>query len=167
MEELEWERLAKSGELNVKAVLTLETNLQHTFSIPVHAFLSKPTIILENVKFPLTEVGSTNSQPIYIHNPSEFPLLVQILPIMDDNKDSFSISEECKQLQLIQPKAFHEIGTLYFSPKSNKYFTSNLFVKNNLTIVDSIPVFGYVSLILLKFSKYFNFLKIFREGLEI
>lgn len=128
----------------LKASLEVVTNLSHTFSIPVQAYFTNPTIVAEQIIFPLTQVGTTTALPISIQNPTDLPLQIQLLPIVDETQDSFFLPQECHQIQILEPHAVREVGTLNFSPTSPQHFRTSLYIKNNLTIIDSIPVFAYV-----------------------
>ena len=65
------------GKTEINAQITIETNVIQSITLPIKAFLTKPTIVSDEViDFDVVQVGAVQSRNIRIFNPSEDTLMI-------------------------------------------------------------------------------------------
>ncbi|XP_033110665.1 transmembrane protein 131-like [Anneissia japonica] len=79
-----WLGLYKSTKYKINTTMNFNSNLVHNLRIPVKVELSWPRIVhTDTVTFPHTYIGSTSSIEVNLQNPSNYLLIVQVVPISD------------------------------------------------------------------------------------
>eukprot|EP01087_Luapelamoeba_hula_P000070 TRINITY_DN1003_c0_g1_i1.p1 TRINITY_DN1003_c0_g1~~TRINITY_DN1003_c0_g1_i1.p1 ORF type:complete len:1504 (+),score=275.36 TRINITY_DN1003_c0_g1_i1:1230-5741(+) len=165
-----WKRLVQDKQADIRASLTVNTDVVMGYTLAVRASLTYPTIITEPViNFSLTQVGSSVSKTITILNPSDQPIHVQLLPFFssDDSPlnaasllgnspapsisplnsaqpsvSSFYLPPEALTGEIVMPHTHVHLGPLFFSPTDLLKVNGTLYVKNNLTVIDSVVLIG-------------------------
>jgi len=154
-----WTRLQLRGETEVRASLTLHTDI--TLMGPtatLKATLAMPHIVQPRLAFNLTQIHTTASQYVRVHNPSDQPLQVQILlpyggcsPLWRrwswgwwwcSESPFYLPSDLAGTTYLLAPHTTRDFGPLYFAPHSLRSDNATLLVRNNLTVVETVVVTG-------------------------
>lgn len=137
--EMLWEKLYSEGHTSIVASLSIRTDMGSNHQVPVRATLIKPSILpFHSLEFEPTQIGSASVQPITVFNPSSHVIYVEILPLSSDA--SFQLSSS--QLERLEPLEQREIGSVSFLPDKVDSFASTIYIKNNLTILDALPLVG-------------------------
>nr|CAB3258637.1 transmembrane protein 131 [Phallusia mammillata] len=81
-----WNSLVVNNMTSVTSTFQLNTNLIRDFNFVTHGSLYWPSLIetedgSKNFTFPLTHVGKKSTAEITLHNPSDAPIILQILPV--------------------------------------------------------------------------------------
>ena len=64
------------------ASIIIDSSVIKNYIIPIQASLSWPSIVEQTVKFPSTYVGNFTTTEMLISNPSDHPLVVQVVPLL-------------------------------------------------------------------------------------
>eukprot|EP00899_Mesostigma_viride_P004712 jgi/Mesvir1/14241/Mv09679-RA.1 len=81
--EVLWESLAARGLTDVRASLTLHTDVVKGLTLAVRGQLARPTVLREpTLNFSRTHLGTASHMLLYVTNPSDSPLLVQLVPTL-------------------------------------------------------------------------------------
>ena len=65
------------------ASIIVDSSVIKSYTIPVQASLAWPTLVEQSIKFPPTHVGNYSMEEIIITNPSDHPLVVQVVPLLN------------------------------------------------------------------------------------
>lgn len=77
-----WKDIKQSNEDSVNVTVELNTNEIRGFLYPAVAHMVWPSVVNRKfIKFPLTQLGNTSSAHVDLHNPSDLPILFQVLPL--------------------------------------------------------------------------------------
>ena len=64
------------------ASIIIDSSVIKNYIIPIQASLAWPSIVEQSVKFPSTYVGNFTTTEMLISNPSDHPLVVQVVPLL-------------------------------------------------------------------------------------
>lgn len=64
------------------ASIIIDSSVIKNYIIPIQASLSWPSVVEQSIKFPSTYVGNFTTAEMLISNPSDHPLVVQIVPLL-------------------------------------------------------------------------------------
>jgi len=78
-----WDAVENKQESNFNASIIVDSSVIKRYTIPVQASLAWPTLVEQSIKFPPTHVGNFSMEEMTITNPSDHPLLVQVIPLMN------------------------------------------------------------------------------------
>lgn len=129
--------------------------------------LTLPHIVNPQLNFNLTQIHTTTSQYVRIHNPSDHPLQVQLFLSFGGctswwrwlwwwwgwsssswrwswcSESPFYLPTDVTHTTyLLPPQATHDFGPLYFAPNSLRSENTTLLVRNNLTVVETVLITG-------------------------
>ena len=65
------------------ASIIVDSSVIKSYTIPVQASLAWPTLVEQSIKFPPTHVGNYSMEEMIITNPSDHPLVVQVVPLLN------------------------------------------------------------------------------------
>ena len=132
-----------NNEINIDSILFIHTNILKKYMIDIRAKLIKPKISVSKIDFALVHLGTAAIHFIRITNPSPNPLKVKLIlgkNFSFSHSDHFLINEPSKGI--VPPNQFIDLGPLVFAPTSKNTSTSEIYVKNNLTLFEIIKVKG-------------------------
>ncbi|KAK3278976.1 hypothetical protein CYMTET_13119 [Cymbomonas tetramitiformis] len=197
--ELVWEAVVARGLTDVRASLTVHTDIVRGVTLTAQGTLGRPTVLsVSELNFSLAQVGTEVSQDVTIYNPSDHPLAVRLLPLpMPENSPegmaameafpqsipadgeggggwadalgppvalinqlpssvwldssdtgtsedrAFWLRGQGAKEQIVPPHSEAIVGPVHFAPTSLKAHYGVLYVKNNLTLLQALPLFGY------------------------
>merc|ERR1712159_105613 len=78
-----WDDIERKQESSFNASIVLDSSVIKSYTIPIQASLVWPNLVEQAIKFPATHVGSTSIQEMIITNPSDHPLVVQVVPLLN------------------------------------------------------------------------------------
>ena len=64
------------------ASIVLDSSVIKSYTIPIQASLAWPNLVEQSIKFPATHVGNVSIEEMIITNPSDHPLVVQVVPLL-------------------------------------------------------------------------------------
>lgn len=149
-----WEHLLTKGAGDIRALLTLNTDVAMGCTLAVRASLTKPSLLRQaSLHFPLTHLGLSVNQSIRLFNPSDQNVIVQLhLAHSDlgdgDSKDggedssSFHVSPSLMAGSVIPPHGQAEFGPIFFTPLLRKQLSATLYIRNNLTLMQTVVIKG-------------------------
>jgi len=161
--DLVWNRLLTNQIVDIRGSLTINADVVMGYTLAVRASLMKPSIVDQDgpIDFQKTQVGSSVSWWIPIHNPSDHTIHVRLLPFEEAAKiqeyaellptvppsefsSSFYLPDDvsAKEGEIVPPHSKTMLGPVFFAPCSLEPVTTTLYVKNNLTIIDSVVLTG-------------------------
>jgi hypothetical protein len=131
--------------MEIKSKISLHTNLLKRFNFRVVGSIQKPKLSTSKIDFKLVHIGTAIAYYVRVKNPTDFPLKVKLFLggdnfTMNHQDTPFRLSQRIETL--LPPNTVTDLGPLIFSPNSLKKSESFLYVKNNLTIFEKIPIFG-------------------------
>ncbi len=160
----QWESLQARLGHKIEAYLSLTTDISVVTAVMARASLIRPVLLPhgDDLSFPLTQIGSAAHEHIAIENPSDHALHVQLLPPPTDSvgRDPTtparcSSTKTCVQSStfllpdkminkgiLVPPHAHALLGPIFFAPKHDGMFAATLYLRNNLTLMQSIRLRG-------------------------
>ena len=62
--------------------IVIDSTVIKSYTIPVQASLAWPSLVEQSIKFPPTHVGNYSIEVMVISNPSDHPLVVQVVPLL-------------------------------------------------------------------------------------
>jgi len=147
-----WDELGTKGQTDIEAILSFDTSIVRGASLTVRAFLTKPSIVREStLTFDLTQVGTSVSQMLLVHNPSDTSLAVQLVfPLCEASPSElnnscdvgFRLAEEAQAAFYVKPHSDLHIGPIVFEPKQHNTYNTTLYVRNNLTMLHPVRLSG-------------------------
>ncbi len=149
-----WDHLLMKGAGDIRALLTLNTDVAMGCTLAVRASLTKPSLLRQaSLHFPLTHLGLSVNQSIRLFNPSDQNVVVQLhLAHSDlsenDAKDggedssSFHVSPELMAGAVIPPHGQADFGPIFFTPLLRKQLSATLYIRNNLTLMQTVVIKG-------------------------
>lgn len=146
-----WDVLGNKGQTDIEATLRFDTNIVRGASLTVRAFLTKPSIVREStLSFDLTQVGTSVTQMLLIHNPSDTILAVQLVfPLCDLLTEvnstcdvGFKLAQVAQQVWHVKPHAEIPVGPIVFEPLQHMTYNTTLYVRNNLTMLHPVRLNG-------------------------
>eukprot|EP00731_Ephydatia_muelleri_P015388 Em0008g1108a len=166
-----WSSLLDQGLTTLTLGLKLTTDVATEHTVPAHATLHWPKLVSTNMlKFPVTLVGNSSTEVVEVRNPSLVtltiePLLVEqcshpqtIVDILADSFDPnlhsldfpkplsspFTITLQSSRgnYQAIQPNAEPLQIAVAFTPKVGQPSSGLLLIRNNLTVLDYVVLYG-------------------------
>jgi len=142
--ELLWNQLRQVSANKLNAAITLTTDSQTEYTLNVKANLIRPTLVNENgVDFSLVQVGQIIHKPVKVHNPSDFPIHIHVLPLLQDEASPFQlVMAHADRIQIIPPHSSKDVALIKFTPTEYYEFTTTLYIKNNLTVLDAVKIRG-------------------------
>ena len=69
--------------LSFNASIVIDSSVIKGYNIPVQASLAWPTVVEQSIKFPATHVGNYTIEEMVVTNPSDVPIVIQVLPLLD------------------------------------------------------------------------------------
>jgi len=78
-----WSKLSSTGANQIQATLTMNTDIVSGYAVEVEASLTWPRLLVgqsPELVFGSTPVGEVSEHMLAVHNPSDEPVLVQLLP---------------------------------------------------------------------------------------
>ncbi|KAJ6814767.1 uncharacterized protein M6B38_138155 [Iris pallida] len=145
--------------------------------------MSKSSVLKDHeLLFPVVQIGAQFSKWITVHNPSESPVIMQLLlnsgTIIDqcknpdesfnlflvnmsrrETQDGFSLLDSATTEAFVQPFGSAQLGPVLFQPSNQCRWSSSALIRNNLSGIEwlSLRAFGgSYSLLLLEGSKPVN-----------
>ncbi|XP_070552188.1 transmembrane protein 131-like isoform X2 [Ptychodera flava] len=110
----QWQEIQDTGYAIANITLKLNTNLVKGFNIPAEAQLIWPSLLRkDHIQFPLTQIGNSSIEEVKIYNPSDVPLLVQLLPITSYPNHQ-TILEVIMDRERFDPDSIDEDGSKTF-----------------------------------------------------
>ena len=64
------------------ASIIIDSSVIKNYIIPVQASLAWPSLVDQSIKFPSTHIGNHSTADMVITNPSDHPLVVQVVPLL-------------------------------------------------------------------------------------
>jgi len=64
------------------ASIIIDSSVIKNYIIPIQASLAWPSLVEHSIKFPSTHVGNYTTAEMLITNPSDHPLIVQVVPLL-------------------------------------------------------------------------------------
>ena len=64
------------------ASIIIDSSVIKNYIIPVQASLAWPSLVEQSIKFPPTHIGNNSVTEMVITNPSDHPLVVQVVPLL-------------------------------------------------------------------------------------
>jgi hypothetical protein len=149
-----WDHLLTKGAGDIRALLTLNTDVAMGCTLAVRASLTKPSLLRQaSLHFPLTHLGLSVNQSIRLYNPSDQNVAVQLHIVHSDSSDpdvkdngedssSFHVSPELMAGSVIPPHGQAEFGPIFFTPLLRKQLSATLYIRNNLTLMQTVVIKG-------------------------
>jgi hypothetical protein len=149
-----WDHLLMKGAGDIRALLTLNTDVAMGCTLAVRASLTKPSLLRQaSLHFPLTHLGLSVNQSIRLFNPSDQNVVVQLHLAHSDLSDgdakdggedssSFHVSSELMAGSVIPPHGQAEFGPIFFTPLLRKQLSATLYIRNNLTLMQTVVIKG-------------------------
>lgn len=73
-------RAWKAADKDIRAQVVVENSAGHTYSIPVHASLTRPQVLSsQSLHFPLTQIGKDSQMSFTVQNPTRLALDVELV----------------------------------------------------------------------------------------
>ena len=140
-----WNQIVERGEDHLPLTVELQTDAVASLKMHLGLQLVFPRLFdsMESIEFPPLHKGSSQLLYCHVKNPSPWPVLV--FPMLSPDDDSVSFRWEYYDNEypvLVQPGETVNVGGVVFSPKSSGSFSGRLYLKNNLTRLESISVSG-------------------------
>lgn len=165
-----WKRIRKKKKTQVTAKIFIDSTSAKTDTIEVKGTLQPLQLNLPpSVNFPLTQIRHVTREEVTIVNPSQFPVLMSIVTPNDLSDDEAMLNSLVELFDLSPGDAdpsdaspssinatFDQDGgtvatvgpygemslTLEFRPQTAGSLSSTLFLRNNLTAIQALPVTG-------------------------
>ena len=149
-----WDHLLTKGAGDIRALLTLNTDVAMGCTLAVRASLTKPSLLRQaSLHFPLTHLGLSVNQSIRLFNPSDQVVVVQLHLVHSDlidgdakdggeDSSSFHVSPELMTGSAIPPHGQAEFGPVFFTPLLRKQLSATLYIRNNLTLMQTVVIKG-------------------------
>ncbi|XP_057312609.1 transmembrane protein 131-like isoform X2 [Hydractinia symbiolongicarpus] len=77
-----WDIVNSKQESSFNASIIIDSSVIKSYTIPVQASLAWPSLVEQSIRFPPTHVGNFSFENMVITNPSDHPLVVQIVPLL-------------------------------------------------------------------------------------
>ena len=137
-----WHSLLYSDATTIHSPLTINTNVNNPLQIPITGYLSKPSIFYEEeLDFTIVQIDNYLDRVLLVQNPSDQYVYVELLPLM--NNKIFTVLDDQLPKKILLPHSTDVLTTVRFVPsQQNIQYSANLYLKNNLTILDSIVLKG-------------------------
>jgi hypothetical protein len=74
-----WDYVDSKKENMFNASVVIDSSVMSGFQVPVQTSLIWPTVVEQSIKFPVTHIGNHTIKSLTITNPSDAPLIVQVL----------------------------------------------------------------------------------------
>lgn len=85
-----WELLGSQGRTEINSQINIKTSIQSE-TVSVRAFLTKPSLVKKDeIDFGLVQIGETQSNYIEIFNPSDEPMVIQVLLASEEFADIYN-----------------------------------------------------------------------------
>jgi hypothetical protein len=85
-----WELLGSQGRTEINTSVNIKTSIQSE-TVSVRAFLTKPSLVKKDeIDFGLIQIGETQSSYIEIFNPSDEPMVIQVLLASEEFADIYN-----------------------------------------------------------------------------
>jgi hypothetical protein len=157
-----WADIASKGNSELRVVLTVRTDVVMASSLSVRASLVRPSLAKDDiVNFTLAQVSSRNEKLVWLSNPADVPVAVHLLSsILDEREclarssdvsdnhvvnDSFHIGQHARTWAVIPPHEEMALGPVLFQPSAVASYHGRVLVRNNLTYMQAVEMFGEVS----------------------
>jgi hypothetical protein len=149
-----WDHLLMKGAGDIRALLTLNTDVAMGCTLAVRASLTKPSLLRQaSLHFPLTHLGLSVNQSIRLFNPSDQHVVVQLHLAHSDliegeakdggeDSSSFHVSSELMAGSVIPPHGQADFGPIFFTPLLRKQLSATLYIRNNLTLMQTVVIKG-------------------------
>lgn len=148
LQELWWQQILKNQHNFLKTSIDIQTDFGTILSIPLKATIVKPSIFQnKEIDFSVVKIGKPHFKNITVYNPSfTTSLFLNLLPLQSNQ--SFEIIQDFTPA-IISPRSSQNVGIIQFFPSNCNNSSSILHVKNNMTILDSLNLFGKVNFLFL------------------
>ncbi len=151
-----WQHVLDEHSEQITAQLTVHTDVAVTPVLAVHASLTRPSILHSTtLDYGLTQLHTQRTQYIVLHNPSDQPVHVQLLPLTGavswwrrvqawlwQQEAEFYYPAECTTTALLAPHRQVKLGPLIYVPHHLGVDEITVTVRNNLTVYEQIKVIG-------------------------
>jgi hypothetical protein len=143
-----YDTLKEKKQLKITGQFTLYTNLLPKIQFNGSCVLKLPKLLKEKIlDFGIVKIGRKNKKFIYLKNPSDKVVFYSILLGKKYGKIKpiyFSVPNyKLNKIFKIQPHSKVKIGPIVYKPsKTLKRLETLLYIKNNLTIFESIRLYG-------------------------
>jgi hypothetical protein len=152
-----WQHVIDEHAAQITTQLTVHTDVAVAPVLDVHASLTRPSILhSDTLDYGLTQLHTQRTQYIVLHNPSDHPVHVQLLPLAEDapwwtrvltwvwpsEAAEFYYAPECVTAALLAPHKQVKLGPLVYVPHHLDTDALTLTVRNNLTVFEQIRVRG-------------------------
>lgn len=77
-----WDIVENKQRSNFNASIIIDSSVIKNYIIPVQASLAWPSLVDQSIKFPSTHIGNYSIAKMAITNPSDHPLVVQVVPLL-------------------------------------------------------------------------------------
>lgn len=151
-----WQHVMDEHAEQITAQLSVHTDVAVTPVLDVHASLTRPSTLHDNtLDYGLTQLHTQRMQYIVLHNPSDHPVHVQLLPLEGDTpwwrhvlawvwqrEAEFYYAADCTTTALLAPHRQAKLGPLIYVPHGLGTDSITITVRNNLTVYEQITVLG-------------------------
>jgi hypothetical protein len=137
-----WYSLVYSDSTTLHSPLVINTNVNNPVEVPITGYLSKPSIFYEEeLNFAIVQMGEYVDRVLLVQNPSDYPVYVELLPLL--NNRVFTLLDDELPKKTLLPHSTDVLATVRFVPgQQNIQYSASVYLKNNLTILDSITLKG-------------------------
>jgi hypothetical protein len=152
----QWQRVTAQHGDEISAQLTVHTDVAVTPVLEVHASLMRPSVLhAATLDYGLTQLHAPRTQYIVLHNPSDHPVQVQLLPLATSAapwwsrvldtlwpEAEFYYAPESVTRAVLAPHRQAKLGPLVYVPHHARLDSITVTVRNNLTVYEQITVQG-------------------------
>jgi len=150
-----WESVSAAN--NISATISIHSNVVKSTSITAAATLERPDVLLagRDLEFPLTQVGQASEQHVSVENPSDSPMLAQLLLAPSKSKKSHCTTAQACATSghfltsrlhmagvMVPPRSWARLGPVFFVPKAEGVYMATAYVRTNLTFLYSVGLRG-------------------------
>jgi len=135
-----WSQKRAEGKTKFNALLELLFHNLGSVHVMMQGNLQLPQLTTDVVDFGGVSVGQKKQDEIKIRNPFSFPIKLQLLnPV----SDVFSVDTDLKQATGVAgPYQTISLGPIIFEPTAGKDFLNHIYIRNNITGLESVKVIG-------------------------
>ena len=146
-----WDAL--SGARNVTATITIESSPATGVNLSVSGLLERPDVLAEGreLVFPLTQLGRASEQHLAIQNPSDAPMLAQLLfsplPLNLSDRARAQAQFLCPRAHslegvVVPPRSQGHLGPVFFKPNATGVHVATAYVRTNLSLLSPVRLRG-------------------------
>ncbi|XP_047126881.1 transmembrane protein 131 isoform X1 [Hydra vulgaris] len=78
-----WDNFESMHKSSFNTSIVLDSSIVKSYTVPIQVSLAWPSLVDQSIKFPCTQVGNYSFEDILITNPSNHPLIVQVIPLLN------------------------------------------------------------------------------------